>query len=562
MALILVDRVLEYTTTSGGANLSLTGPLAGFQPFQSGTGTVANGDIVPYFVEGSGLWETGYSLVSGAMLDRGSIVASCSGNAKIVFPSNVAKTVGLSPLARDYQNVVGSLGSGFIRIASGTIGTNSIGSGGILSGNIAAGHIGRFHIANLSIANNHIVAGAVVSGHIASGNIGLDHIASGAVNSGHIASGQIGLNHIASGAVNSGHIASGQIGLNHIASGAVRSGHIASGSIGQNHINQAVVLSGHIASGQVGSTHIASGGVLSGNIASGQVGHFHVSSGAIQSGQIGTTGTPNGTLFLRDDFTWAAAGGGLTSGAVTSGYVGNNAVVSGSIASGQVGHFHLSSGAVTSGQIGLTGTPDGTKFLRDDYTWAAAGAGLTSGSVLSGHIASGQVGLNHIASGAVRSGHIASGQIDNYKIASGYTPQFTGPFISGTSFTINTQETISGLRAVSISASGNIQIAMAGNTARMPCVGVVFDNIASGIQANVYTLGVFQAGASGLVDYSGYFGKQVFVGRSGQIVTTSGSFNSGGFLSGDIWHPVGTAVNSGKACFNISQANMFTMLSG
>src|SRR5207253_2290866 len=66
------------------------------------------------------------------------------------------------------------------------------------------------------------------------------------------------------------------------------------------------------------------------------------------------------------------------------------------------------------------------------------------------------------------------------------------------------------------------------------------------IQANVYTLGVFQL-TSGMGDFSGYVGQPLYVGRSGQIVTSSGSFNSGGLLSGDVSQPLGTALNSGAA---------------
>ena len=79
------------------------------------------------------------------------------------------------------------------------------------------------------------------------------------------------------------------------------------------------------------------------------------------------------------------------------------------IASGQVNQFAIASGAVTSGRLGVTGTPDGSKFLRDDFTWQAVSGGIASGSV--GHF--------QLADQAVLSGNIGSGQISSGMLASG-----------------------------------------------------------------------------------------------------------------------------------------------
>ena len=154
----------------------------------------------------------------------------------------------------------------------------------------------------------------------------------------------------------------------------------------------------------------------------------------------------------------------------------------------------------------------------------------------SGTIASGQVGWPHVSSGAI----IAT------DTASGVAVRYTAPVYSGLSAPSTiTEEIISGVRAVSFSQSGNLRVAMASVSGRMPAVGVVIDNVASGIQANTFTLGIFQL-TSGMADYSGYTGQLVYVGRSGQLVTSSGSFNSGGLLSGDIVQTVGTVMNSGS----------------
>jgi hypothetical protein len=158
-----------------------------------------------------------------------------------------------------------------------------------------------------------------------------------------------------------------------------------------------------------------------------------------------------------------------------------------------------------------------------------------------------------IGSGSVTSGTIASGSISTYNFASGATitrAQFTGPFVSGTSWTAITEEIVSGVKAVALSQSGNIRVAMASVSGRTNAIGIVVDNVASGIQANVYTAGVFQF-SSGLADYSGYLGYPLYVGRSGQIVTASGSFNSGGFATSDVLTPLGYAFTSGSAVIEV-----------
>ena len=271
------------------------------------------------------------------------------------------------------------------------------------------------------------------------------------------------------------------------------------------------ITSGQILSGQIGGNHIASGGILSGHIASGQIGINHIGSSAIQSGHVasGSIGTNH-----------------LQSGGITA-TLGSGSVVSGNIASGQIGINHIGSGAVRSG-----------------------------------HISSGSIGTNHIAIGGVLSGNIASGQIGTNHLASGATitrSQFTGPFVSGTSWTMLTEEIISGTRAVSVSQSGRLRVAMASVSGRMPAIGIVVDGILSGIQANVFTQGVFQV-TSGMANYSGYLGQPLYAGRSGQIVTTSGDFNSGGFASGDIYQRIGVPFNSGGVVINMSEA--FKLASG
>lgn len=45
----------------------------------------------------------------------------------------------------------------------------------------------------------------------------------------------------------------------------------------------------------------------------------------------------------------------------------------------------IDNGVVTAAKTSITGTPDGTKYLRDDFSWQAVsgGSGLTHGEVMS-----------------------------------------------------------------------------------------------------------------------------------------------------------------------------------
>ncbi len=141
---------------------------------------------------------------------------------------------------------------------------------------------------------------------------------------------------------------------------------------------------------------------------------------------------------------------------------------------------------------------------------------------------------------------IASGTVVNYT-------QDVSPINSAGSFSLITQEAISGVRAVSISPSGNIQIAMASVSGRMPAIGVAYDNVLSGIALNVHTTGVLQF-ASGLANFSGFIGSELYVGRSGQVTQLSGSWTSGNMASGDVAQVLGLAINSGAAFFDVAPA--------
>ena len=493
---------------------------------------------------------------------------------------------------------------GVFDFGSGAVVAGAVGSGAVQSGNVASGQVGQFHLASGSVTSGHvgnativsgsIGSGQVSSGHFASGTILPNNLTSGAVQSGfiasgavqgffgatrHVASGTLGVfdfgsgaviaGVIGSGAVQSGNIGSGSVGTHHHASGSVMSGHIAdgavvsgsvvSGGIGTAHIASGGLLSGAIGSGQIGNTHLGSGSVLSGHVASGQIGGRHLASGAVRSGHIGDAAVVSGSIGSGQVASGHFASGTILPNNLTSGFVG-----SGFLASGSVGGFYGVTRHVQSGTVGST-----------DFASGAVEVGaIGSGAVVSGNIASGQIGLNHIASGAVRSGHIASGQIGYRHVSSGaigvnavgsgavlsgniasghvYTPHFSSGATSPFAANVNpfeesvgllgglTDERISGCRAVCLDVSGRVLIAMAGLSGRMPAVGVVNQNHEAGERPVIVSVGGVLA-ASGLNNYSGQIGT-VYVGRSGHLVTASGSWNSGGFVSGDVIQPVGVIL--------------------
>jgi hypothetical protein len=138
--------------------------------------------------------------------------------------------------------------------------------------------------------------------------------------------------------------------------------------------------------------------------------------GSIALTKLATTGTPDGSKFLRDDGAWTAISTTPTGSALTSGYfwlgdgsnlatavqlsgdvtmtnagvaaVGaakvTNAMLAGSIAYGKLSltgailNADLA-GSIALSKLAITGTPDGSKYLKDDGSWATVSAGVTPG---------------------------------------------------------------------------------------------------------------------------------------------------------------------------------------
>jgi hypothetical protein len=283
--------------------------------------------------------------------------------------------------------------------------------------------------------------------------------------------------------------------------------------------------------------------VVSGRVASGSLGQFVLSSGAVNSGQVGNAAVVSGSIASGAVGTVHVSSGGLGSGAIGSGqiftlHVASGGLLSGAIGSGQIGQFHVSSGAITSGTLGVTGgAPDGTKVLRDDFTWTTLASGFvpsyTSGAVLSGTIASGQIGTFHFTSGAIIT--YARNAISDDFIA---------------------EEAISGLVAVAIGSGGvGLVRAQPGSGLRMPAVGISVLNVVSGATAQFIANGKLLVSASGAIAGSGFNGLNAlaYVGSGGLLLTKSGyvtGASSGGGpgvagTSGRVTQRVGVWISGG-----------------
>ena len=87
MALVLADRVLETTTSTGSGTITLAGATAGYQSFS----VVGNGNTTFYVIAAqSGTdWEVGIGTytASGTTLSRDTVLSSSAGGGKVTFSS-------------------------------------------------------------------------------------------------------------------------------------------------------------------------------------------------------------------------------------------------------------------------------------------------------------------------------------------------------------------------------------------------------------------------------------------------------------------------------------------
>jgi hypothetical protein len=83
MALVLADRVLETTTTTGTGTVTLAGAQTGYQSFAA----IGDGNSTYYAIVGTSQWEVGLGTytASGTTLSRSTVLASSTGGSLIDF---------------------------------------------------------------------------------------------------------------------------------------------------------------------------------------------------------------------------------------------------------------------------------------------------------------------------------------------------------------------------------------------------------------------------------------------------------------------------------------------
>lgn len=84
MALVLADRVLETTTTTGSGTITLAGAKQGYQTFSLAIG---DGNQTYYTIAGTTEWEVGIGTYtsSGDTLSRDTVLSSSAAGAKVTF---------------------------------------------------------------------------------------------------------------------------------------------------------------------------------------------------------------------------------------------------------------------------------------------------------------------------------------------------------------------------------------------------------------------------------------------------------------------------------------------
>jgi hypothetical protein len=153
MALVLADRVLETTTTTGSGTISLAGASVGYQGFSTGVG---NGNQTYYTIalEGGSEWEVGigtYTSVSD-LLSRDTVLASSASGAKVTFSAGVKQVFVTYPAGKS----VFFTQSGTISASSGRI-TN------VAAPEAATDAANREYVDNLAAAAIHVHTNVVLA---------------------------------------------------------------------------------------------------------------------------------------------------------------------------------------------------------------------------------------------------------------------------------------------------------------------------------------------------------------------------------------------------------------
>jgi hypothetical protein len=105
MALVLADRVLETTATTGSGTITLAGAKQGYQSFSLAIG---NGNQTYYTVAGSTEWEVGIGTYtsSGNTLSRDTVLSSSSSGGKVTFSAGTKDVFVTYPSEKSQVRVV------------------------------------------------------------------------------------------------------------------------------------------------------------------------------------------------------------------------------------------------------------------------------------------------------------------------------------------------------------------------------------------------------------------------------------------------------------------------
>jgi hypothetical protein len=103
MALVLADRVLETTTTTGSGTITLAGAKQGYQSFSLAIG---NGNQTYYTIAGQTEWEVGVGTYSANTLTRDTVLSSSSSGGKVTFSAGTKDVFVTYPSEKSQVRVV------------------------------------------------------------------------------------------------------------------------------------------------------------------------------------------------------------------------------------------------------------------------------------------------------------------------------------------------------------------------------------------------------------------------------------------------------------------------
>jgi hypothetical protein len=105
MALVLADRVLETTTTTGSGTITLAGAKQGYQTFSLAIG---NSNQTYYTIAGTTEWEVGIGTYtsSGNTLSRDTVLSSSNSGNKITFSAGTKDVFVTYPSSKSVVNNV------------------------------------------------------------------------------------------------------------------------------------------------------------------------------------------------------------------------------------------------------------------------------------------------------------------------------------------------------------------------------------------------------------------------------------------------------------------------